>query len=195
MEGQLGTVEIIITIIGGCAAIIGGLFRFYIINKRDRDARFRDLEERHNRQRAEDIARQEAQRKEDRERQEVQRKEDRERQEAQREADLKRQEVQRNADLAQRKEDLERQEAQRNADAERHRAELAAHVALIKAELDPIKEQVYNHLPTQIRAVEEEIKELRSSVEDDIKELRNIITQYVIEKSMAEMEDEHDEGA
>jgi len=131
MEGQLGTVEIIITIIAGCAAIIGGLFRFYVINKRDRDARFQELEARHNRQRAEDMARQEAQRAEDRERQEAQRKEDRERQEAQRQED--------------------------------------------REELRDIKDHVYNHLPTQIRAIEREIKGLR-----------DMIVKYIFDKSVSE---------
>jgi len=142
MEGQLGTVEIIITIIGGCAAIIGGLFRFYVINKRDRDARFQELEERHNRQRAEDMARQEKQREEDLERQEAQRKEDR----------------------AQRQEDLKRQEAQRQEDRE---------------ELRDIKDHVYNHLPTQIRAIEREIKGLR-----------DMIVKYIFDKSVSETKHE-----
>jgi len=120
MDIQLGTVQIIITIIGSgvaiIAAVLGGFFAFYRMNKKEGYARtkqfterLKEFEERQNRQRAEDIARQEAQRQEDRE------------------------------------------------------------------ELREIKDQIYNHLPTQIKAVEDglrtEMRETEKRIIDRINEL------------------------
>jgi len=109
MEFNAQTITNLVGLILATCAIIGVISR--TITK---------LEERHNRQRAEDIARQEAQRQEDKERQEAQRQEDRE-------------------------------------------------------ELREIKDQIYNHLPTQIKAVEDglrtEMKETEKRIIDRINEL------------------------
>jgi len=75
------------------------------------------------------------------------------------------------------------------------RIKLEEQIALRNKELEEIKQQVYNHLPTQIRAIEAEIKDLRNTVGEEIKELRNIIITHIIKKSMSEMKDEHDEVA
>jgi len=68
------------------------------------------------------------------------------------------------------------------------RIKLEEQIALRNKELEEIKQQVYNHLPTQIRAIEAEIKELK-----------DMIVKYIIEKSASETEDatkyEHDQGA
>jgi len=113
MEFNAQTITNLVGLILATCAIIGVISR--TITK---------LEERHNRQRAEDIARQEAQRQEDKERQEAQRQEDRE-------------------------------------------------------ELRDIKDHVYNHLPTQIRAIEREIKGLR-----------DMIVKYIFDKSVSETKHE-----
>jgi len=140
MQIELGTVQIIMTIILGCASIIaavlGGFFTFYHMNKKEGLARTQEFKERL-------------------------------------------------------KEFEERQEKQREAD---------------KEELREIKNQIYNHLPTQIRAVEAEIKELRSAVEAEIKELRSaveaeikylktMIMEYIIKKSISETHDVQSESA